>query len=213
MGNNYLLKLISVVIFIALLSQVAIATSPTQTNVESTKYIKEKTIEAKSLYVPLKSAWGSKISGKTTKTTFLTQKTPPSTVSSYYLSGSSTSSSSSSSNSGVCDCSYNRYNCGDFTSSDAQDCYLYCKSLGKGDIHDLDRDHDGDACEYESWSSPSYSSSSSSSSSSTTSFISPSSSSSSLTSSSGGSCPTGKCWVNSYTRKDGTHVNGYCRKC
>ena len=28
-----------------------------------------------------------------------------------------------------------------------------------------------------------------------------------------GSCPTGKCWVSDYCRKDGTHVDGYCRKC
>ena len=26
-------------------------------------------------------------------------------------------------------------------------------------------------------------------------------------------CPPGKCWVNPYTKKDGTHVRGYCRKC
>jgi len=28
-----------------------------------------------------------------------------------------------------------------------------------------------------------------------------------------GTCPTGKCWVHDYCRNDGTHVNGYCRKC
>jgi len=28
-----------------------------------------------------------------------------------------------------------------------------------------------------------------------------------------GTCPAGKCWVRDYCRKDGTHVNGYCRKC
>jgi hypothetical protein len=27
------------------------------------------------------------------------------------------------------------------------------------------------------------------------------------------SCPAGKCWVNPYTKKDGTAVKGYCRKC
>ena len=27
------------------------------------------------------------------------------------------------------------------------------------------------------------------------------------------SCPPGKCWVNPYTKKDGTNVKGYCRKC
>jgi cytoskeletal protein RodZ len=27
------------------------------------------------------------------------------------------------------------------------------------------------------------------------------------------SCPAGKCWVNPYTKKDGTEVRGYCRKC
>jgi hypothetical protein len=28
-----------------------------------------------------------------------------------------------------------------------------------------------------------------------------------------GTCPIGKCWVRDYCRKDGTHVDGYCRKC
>jgi hypothetical protein len=28
-----------------------------------------------------------------------------------------------------------------------------------------------------------------------------------------GTCPDGKCWVRDYCRKDGTHVDGYCRKC
>jgi beta-lactamase superfamily II metal-dependent hydrolase len=48
----------------------------------------------------------------------------------------------------VCDCSYNRYNCGDFSTHDeAQACYDYCISMGKGDIHGLDSDNDGIACE------------------------------------------------------------------
>lgn len=50
----------------------------------------------------------------------------------------------------VCDCSHNSYNCGDFplpggVTADA--CYSYCQSQGKGDIHGLDRDKDGLACE------------------------------------------------------------------
>ena len=46
------------------------------------------------------------------------------------------------------DCSYNRYNCCDFSSqAEAQACYEYCLALGCGDIHDLDRDSDGVACE------------------------------------------------------------------
>jgi micrococcal nuclease len=49
----------------------------------------------------------------------------------------------------VCDCSGNIYNCSDFsTQAEAQACYEYCKSLGRGDIHDLDgRDNDGIVCE------------------------------------------------------------------
>ena len=49
----------------------------------------------------------------------------------------------------VCDCSGNVYNCEDFRTLAiaAQDCYDYCKSLGYGDVHDLDRDNDGIACE------------------------------------------------------------------
>jgi len=48
----------------------------------------------------------------------------------------------------VCDCSGNIYNCSDFaTHAEAQACYEYCKSLGRGDIHRLDRDKDGLACE------------------------------------------------------------------
>ena len=50
--------------------------------------------------------------------------------------------------SAVCSCSGDIYNCGDFSShSEAQACYDYCKSIGKGDIHKLDNDKDGDACE------------------------------------------------------------------
>lgn len=54
------------------------------------------------------------------------------------------------SGSAVCDCSFDRYNCKDFPLSGgvtAQKCYDYCKSQGKGDVHRLDRDKDGIACE------------------------------------------------------------------
>jgi len=45
-------------------------------------------------------------------------------------------------------CSYDRYNCSDFsTQAAAQACYNYCMSLGYGDIHRLDGDNDGIACE------------------------------------------------------------------
>ena len=48
----------------------------------------------------------------------------------------------------VCDCSGNIYNCSDFsTQAEAQACYEYCKALGRGDIHRLDKDNDGVACE------------------------------------------------------------------
>ena len=46
------------------------------------------------------------------------------------------------------DCSGNVYNCSNFMIwADAQNCYEYCLSMGSGDIHDLDRDDDGIACE------------------------------------------------------------------
>jgi hypothetical protein len=50
----------------------------------------------------------------------------------------------------VCDCVSDTYNCGDFplpngTTSDQ--CFQYCLSQGAGDIHRLDGDNDGDACE------------------------------------------------------------------
>jgi hypothetical protein len=48
----------------------------------------------------------------------------------------------------VCDCSYDHYNCADFpTHAAAQACYNYCLAQGKGDIHRLDSDKDGSACE------------------------------------------------------------------
>jgi micrococcal nuclease len=48
----------------------------------------------------------------------------------------------------VCDCSGNIYNCSDFaTHAQAQACYEYCISQGRGDIHRLDGDNDGVACE------------------------------------------------------------------
>ncbi len=48
----------------------------------------------------------------------------------------------------ACDCSANLYNCSDFsTHQQAQACYEYCLSLGVGDVHSLDADADGNACE------------------------------------------------------------------
>ena len=49
----------------------------------------------------------------------------------------------------ACDCSGDVYNCSDFsTHAEAQACYEYCKSLGRGDIHGLDgSDNDGIVCE------------------------------------------------------------------
>lgn len=47
-----------------------------------------------------------------------------------------------------CSCSGNLYNCADFSShASAQACYNYCISIGRGDIHKLDGDNDGSACE------------------------------------------------------------------
>lgn len=48
----------------------------------------------------------------------------------------------------VCDCNSDKYNCSNFnTHAEAQSCFNYCNSLGMGDIHKLDRDKDGNACE------------------------------------------------------------------
>jgi hypothetical protein len=48
----------------------------------------------------------------------------------------------------VCNCSYDAYNCSSFSGhAAAQRCYNYCRELGRGDIHQLDQDSDGSACE------------------------------------------------------------------
>lgn len=47
-----------------------------------------------------------------------------------------------------CNCSGPDLNCGDFaTHAEAQACYEYCLSQGRGDVFKLDRDEDGQACE------------------------------------------------------------------
>jgi len=49
---------------------------------------------------------------------------------------------------GACDCSADLHDCPDFrTHEEAQACLEHCKDLGSGDIHRLDQDNDGDACE------------------------------------------------------------------
>jgi hypothetical protein len=68
-------------------------------------------------------------------------------------------------------------------------------SLGKGDVHRLDADNDGIACEWgtaKTASKRSYAN---------------------LDSESSGNCPAGKCYVNGYRKKSGIYVSGYCRKC
>ncbi|MEO6191672.1 MAG: excalibur calcium-binding domain-containing protein [Thermoanaerobaculia bacterium] len=48
-----------------------------------------------------------------------------------------------------CNCTANLYDCRAFpTHYEAQACFEYCQDLGVGDIHRLDRDHDGIACEW-----------------------------------------------------------------
>jgi hypothetical protein len=50
--------------------------------------------------------------------------------------------------SGPCACTGVDLNCEDFASqADAQTCFEYCRSMEYGDIHGLDRDNDGTACE------------------------------------------------------------------
>jgi hypothetical protein len=48
----------------------------------------------------------------------------------------------------VCDCSADLYNCtGEQAISNPQACFDYCMSIGAGDIHSLDGNNDGIACE------------------------------------------------------------------
>jgi endonuclease YncB( thermonuclease family) len=48
----------------------------------------------------------------------------------------------------ACDCSGDVYSCSDFaTQAEAQLCYSYCVFQGAGDIHNLDGNGDGSACE------------------------------------------------------------------
>lgn len=51
--------------------------------------------------------------------------------------------------SAVCSCAGDTYNCGDFGGSwsAAQACFNYCQSHGAGDIHRLDGNNDGSACD------------------------------------------------------------------
>jgi hypothetical protein len=47
-----------------------------------------------------------------------------------------------------CPCDGDTLNCNDFnTQAQAQTCFEYCVSLGRGDIHKLDQNNDGEACE------------------------------------------------------------------
>jgi hypothetical protein len=49
---------------------------------------------------------------------------------------------------GPCSCNGDTMNCSDFRNQKAaQACYDHCKSQGFGDVHRLDRDKDGIACE------------------------------------------------------------------
>lgn len=50
--------------------------------------------------------------------------------------------------SGCSICTSDTYNCSDFsTQAEAQACHDYCVNQGAGDIHRLDRDNNGIACE------------------------------------------------------------------
>jgi hypothetical protein len=54
----------------------------------------------------------------------------------------------SSNSGGVCSCAGDTLNCTDFsTHASAQSCFDYCVSQGVGDIHKMDGNNDGNACE------------------------------------------------------------------
>jgi len=49
---------------------------------------------------------------------------------------------------GVCACAGDTLNCKDFSNhAGAQACFNYCMSQGVGDVHKLDENNDGNACE------------------------------------------------------------------
>jgi hypothetical protein len=55
----------------------------------------------------------------------------------------------------ICDCSRDAYNCEDFESQEvAQACFDYCQKIVDEDIHDLDRNRDGVACEDTQYGTP-----------------------------------------------------------
>jgi hypothetical protein len=74
--------------------------------------------------------------------------TKPPTATFVFLFPTSTKRPSGGGGSGICSCSGDTLNCPDFSShSSAQACFDYCVQQGAGDIHKLDRDNDGLACE------------------------------------------------------------------
>ena len=75
---------------------------------------------------------------------------PSPTYDTTLLSGNSVSKDPPSSAVDVCDCSSDFYNCNDFplpNGANSDECFNYCISQGKGDVHNFDRNNDGDACE------------------------------------------------------------------
>ncbi|MBN1168053.1 MAG: MBL fold metallo-hydrolase [Methanospirillaceae archaeon] len=75
--------------------------------------------------------------------------TIPTTKTSYISPSQTTVSATKAPASLFCDCSKPGYFCSDFPLENGltcQQCYDYCKSLGKGDIHSLDENEDGIVC-------------------------------------------------------------------
>lgn len=75
--------------------------------------------------------------------------TPTNTATSTNTATATNTATSTSTNTPVtCECSFDAYNCSDFGShAHAQGCFEYCIGQGAGDIHRLDADDDGLACE------------------------------------------------------------------
>jgi Excalibur calcium-binding domain len=94
----------------------------------------------------------------------------------------------------VFDYSGSDIDCEDFASQPQSQMFFDTNGGGPGDRHALDADNDGIPCEdTENWTVDAR----------TTSVV---------TSSPSGGSP-GRCWINGYTRKNGTYVNGYWRRC
>lgn len=138
-----LVCLILLVAFAGCSSSKSTATKTSTPTVTETATPIETEIEAISTNIATITSTATKTATPTSTKTVTKTKTLTPT-----LTKTATPTSTKSSTSVVCSCSSDQYNCGDFSTwSAAQACYDYCMSTVGRDVHGLDRDKDGCACE------------------------------------------------------------------